>query len=164
MRKITEDGDCLYLYHLSAGFLQQSLNKDKHKIMMVTERIMNDDLFEAIRHHCEEDLTAAGVGKEKKEKLYKESPHFIVTKVMPSYQDGKLCLKTIQPEIDKSGEKESYIYRHPSDCAMMIKVGEPNSPAPIDYVYDQQQSLTSSTAYYGVRIHLISLYSDTAAY
>ena len=150
MSKVQKDGSFCSLYHVSAGLLKQSLNEVKHGIKITTETFMNDELADAIRIQCRADLSEAGVTEEKTERLLEESPHFVVTENQLSYVNGNFQLKTVKPEVGQSESKEVYIYRHSEDKTMMMTVGEPNSPAPVQYIYDEHQSISSDTAYYGV--------------
>ena len=150
MRKSKGDGSFCYLYHISAGLLKQLHNEVKQGIKITTETFMNDELAGAIRVQCRADLSEAGVTEEKTERLLKESPHFVVTENLPSYVNGNFQLKTVKPEVGQSESKEVYIYRHSEDKMMMMTIGKPNSPAPVQYIYDEHQSISSDTAYYGV--------------
>ena len=150
MSKVQQDGSFCSLYHVSAGLLKQSLNEVKHGIKITTETFMNDELADAIRIQCRADLSEAGVTEVKIERLLEESPCFVVTENLPCYMNGNVQLKTVKPEIGQPESEEVYIYRHSEDKTMMMTVGEPNSPAPVQYIYDEHQSISSDTAYYGV--------------
>ena len=115
---------------------------------------MNDELADAIRMQCRADLTEAGVTEEKTERLLEESPCFVVTENLPSYMNGNVELKTVQPEIGQRESKEVYIYRHSEDKTMMMTVGEPNSPAPVQYIYDEHHSLSPYSAFHGLSSYI----------
>lgn len=157
VRKLTKhitNGKALTLYHLFSGVLIDSINQSEGQYTVATENLNNHDLYDVIKAQSGVDLSSAGVTKEKQEKLYKESPRFVVTSTMPTYEDGIIILNTIKPEIETRNSKEVYLYCHPDDATMRVVVKEPNSPAGVDYEIDQSTSVPSNTAYCEVSVRI----------
>lgn len=75
----------------------------------------------------------------------------MVTDSMPVYSKGELHMSTILPEINLSDKfRETYVYEHPSDSLLRIKITEPSSPADVDYGGDGAAFVKSDTSFYQV--------------
>ena len=152
MTKRMLDGEVRHLYQMFAGILAESVNiSENDSNYITTERVNNDDLFDAIEMQCNADLlTTDEVMKAKNKKLLEECCPFIVTSSMPTWLDGKMCLSSIKPVITSDHDKILFSYVHPSDPNMKIVVHEPSSPPKVDYRFGDKSASTSNVACYKV--------------
>ena len=158
MTKRSGDGPAMNIYHLVAGVLKHNINEVEGVFSVTTEKINNDDLYNAIQSQSEKDLDAAGLKPDKRERLLSENPKFVVTSTMPLYnEDGALSLNTIKPVIDYEKESEVYLYVHPHDPEFMISVAEPSSPSKVKLKFDGGKEVATEMAECNVSQHTTTL-------
>ena len=145
MAKGSNDGQVVILYHLLAGFLSHNINEIDGDFSVTTEKISNDNLYNAIQSQSVKDLDAAGLETDKMEKMLSENPKFVVTSTMPLYnRDGVLYFNSIKPIVEQEEESEVYTYIHPRDPEFMISVEEPSSPSKVKLKFDGGKVVTTT--------------------
>ena len=132
------NGSLIALYMFLAGHLEQLVQKEAKTWIISTVRLKNDELYETITEECFTTLSSHEKSEKLDEKVglwQKESLLFTITTSVPGYDcDGIENLQTLPASFiqdfqqNRSVSRRLYIFRHPEDRTVLIKVYEPCSP------------------------------------
>ena len=132
------NGSLIALYMFLAGHLEHLVQKEAKTWIISTVRLKNDELYETITEECFTTLSSHEKSETLDDKVglwKKESLLFTITTSVPGYDcDGIENLQTLPASFIQdfqqncSVSRRLYIFRHPEDRTVLIKVYEPCSP------------------------------------
>ena len=131
-----EDGLSRYLLHLIAGHLTEPIVKSTDNLWkeLQTHYIGNDSLYDEIRRNCGKCL--GDIKPEKKEKILKNGPRFVVTSTFPikSKTGDFMIPHLIEAKVEASAEdKDRDVYVYETEGKLKLRLHEPRSPMTGEY-------------------------------